>query len=94
MGKNTEYNYSVVKQLAGQGLLYIRMKKALQCIVDEVFQEDSDSLPEISPPLSQIHLDTLEPEIPTCQTTTHLSETPAVQPVAPTMSSTQFFDNN
>ena len=81
MGKNTEYNYSVVKQLAGQGLLYIRMKKALQCIVDEVFQEDSDSFPEIAHPLLPIHLDTLEPEMPTCHTTTHLPEIPAVQQV-------------
>ena len=30
MGKGTEYDYTVVKKLAGQGLLYIRMKQVTQ----------------------------------------------------------------
>lgn len=66
-----------VKKLAGQGLLYIGMKQVLQCIVDEEFQEDSDSFPEIPPLLSPIHLEILEPK------------TPTVERVAPTTSATQ-----
>ena len=35
LGEGTEYDYSVVKKLAGQGLLYIRMKEMYQFILDE-----------------------------------------------------------
>lgn len=42
MGKGTEYDYSVVKKLAGQGLLYIRMKQVMQFAVDESLQGEED----------------------------------------------------
>ncbi|CAH3014609.1 unnamed protein product [Porites evermanni] len=35
LAEGTEYNYSVVKKLAGQGLLYIRMKKAYNFVLNE-----------------------------------------------------------
>ena len=35
LGKNIEYNSNVVKKLAGQGLLYIRMKDSFHFITDE-----------------------------------------------------------
>ena len=35
VGANTEYNYSVVKKLAGQGLLYLRMKEAFSFVSNE-----------------------------------------------------------
>ena len=39
LGRGTEYNYNVVKKLAGQGQLYIRMKEEYQFLID---QEDID----------------------------------------------------
>ncbi|CAB3992235.1 leucine-rich repeat-containing DDB_G0290503 isoform X1, partial [Paramuricea clavata] len=42
LGKGTQYDYSVVKKLAGQGLLYIRMKQAMQFAVDEDIQVEDD----------------------------------------------------
>ena len=42
MGKGTEYDYTVVKKLAGQGLLYIRMKQVTQFAVDESLQVEED----------------------------------------------------
>ena len=42
MGKGTEYDYTVVKKLAGQGLLYIRMKQVIQFAVDESLQVEED----------------------------------------------------
>ena len=35
LAEGTEYNYSVVKKLAGQGLLYIRMKQAYNFVLNE-----------------------------------------------------------
>ena len=35
LAENTEYNYGVVKKLAGQGLLYIRMKQAFDFVLNE-----------------------------------------------------------
>ena len=42
MGKGTEYDYTVVKKLAGQGLLYIRMKQVTQFAVGESLQVEED----------------------------------------------------
>ena len=42
MGKGTEYDYTAVKKLAGQGLLYIRMKQVTQFAVDETLQVEED----------------------------------------------------
>ena len=39
LGRGTEYNFNVVKKLAGQGQLYIRMKEEYQFLID---QEDFD----------------------------------------------------
>ena len=39
LAENTEYNYSVVKKLAGQGLLYIRMKQAFDFVLNEPHSE-------------------------------------------------------
>ena len=48
LAEGTEYNYSVVKKLAGQGLLYIRMKKAYNFVLNESHsgQDQSDWLDE------------------------------------------------
>ena len=48
LAEGTEYNYSVVKKLAGQGLLYIRMKKAYNFVLNESDsgQDQSDWLDE------------------------------------------------
>ena len=50
LAEGTEYNYSVVKKLAGQGLLYIRMKKAYNFVLNESDsgQDQSDWLPSAS----------------------------------------------
>ena len=41
-GENTEYNYSVVKKLVGQGLLYLRMKEAFSFVLNEEEESYSD----------------------------------------------------
>ena len=48
LAEGTEYNYSVVKKLAGQGLLYIRTKKAYNFVLNESDsgQDQSDWLDE------------------------------------------------
>ena len=42
MGKGTEYDYTVVKKLAGQGLLYIHIKQVTQFAVGESLQVEED----------------------------------------------------
>ena len=42
MRKGTEYDYTVVKKLAGQGLLYIRIKQVTQFAVGESLQVEED----------------------------------------------------
>lgn len=46
LSKGTEYNYDVVKKLVGQGLLYIRIKKGYEFVIEHTSDSDSD-LPEI-----------------------------------------------
>ena len=45
LSKGTEYSYEIVKKLVGQGLLYIRMKKHFQFVIDEHVSEDYESEP-------------------------------------------------
>jgi len=45
LAENTEYNYGVVKKLAGQGLLYIRMKQAFDFVVNEHVELAQDQAP-------------------------------------------------
>ena len=45
LSKGAEYSYEIVKKLVGQGLLYIRMKKNFQFVIDEQVSEDSESDP-------------------------------------------------
>ena len=50
LSKGTEYSYEIVKKLVGQGLLYIRMKKHFQFVIDENTSEDCDlDPPQILP---------------------------------------------
>ena len=42
LGEDTEYNYGVVKKLAGQGLLYIRMKEAFNFVLNEPDDSEQD----------------------------------------------------
>jgi hypothetical protein len=51
LGKGTQYDYSVEKKLAGQGLLYIRMKQAMQFAVDEDIQVEDDMADDPFPSL-------------------------------------------
>ena len=43
LSKQTEYNYDVVKELVGQGLLYIRIKVGFEFVVNENHASNSDS---------------------------------------------------
>ena len=45
LGENTKYNYSVVKKLAGRGLLYIRIKQAFDFVVNEHAELAQDQPP-------------------------------------------------
>ena len=45
LSKGTEYSYEIVRKLVGQGLLYIRMKKHFQFVIDEHVSEDCESDP-------------------------------------------------
>ena len=42
LAENTEYNYNVVKKLAGQGLLYIRVKQAFDFVLTEQVDLEED----------------------------------------------------
>ena len=67
LAEGTEYNYSVVKKLAGQGLLYIRMKKAYNFVLSE-----SDSGQDQSDWLDEDLLESHRPaQRPTSTTTCH-----------------------
>jgi hypothetical protein len=45
LGKGTEYSFSVVKKMAGQGLLYIRVKPEFQCLLDSKdYISDTDTV--------------------------------------------------
>ena len=67
LAEGTEYNYSVVKKLAGQGLLYIRMKKAYNFVLNE-----SDSGQDQSDWLDEDLLESHRPaQRPTSTTTCH-----------------------
>ena len=41
---NSQYNYAVVKKLAGQGLLYIRIKKGYEFALKNPSQSDTEDL--------------------------------------------------
>ena len=73
VGANTEYDYTVVKKLAGQGLLYIRIKRGYGFVVGDPaeLEEDEESLPEshacssevqACQVLGQSHQDTVKPQ--------------------------------
>ena len=67
LAEGTEYNYSVVKKLAGQGLLYIRTKKAYNFVLNE-----SDSGQDQSDWLDEDLLESHRPaQGPTSTTTCH-----------------------
>ena len=53
LGENTEYNYGVVKKLAGQGLLYIRIKQAFDFVVNEHAELAQDQSPPIDQNVSE-----------------------------------------
>ena len=53
LGENTEYSYSVVKKLAGQGLLYIRIKQAFDFVVNEHAELAQDQSPPIDQNVSE-----------------------------------------
>ena len=61
--EGTEYNYSVVKKLAGQGLLYIRMTKAYNFVLNESDpgQDQSDWLDK---DLLESHSQLKDPPVP------------------------------
>ena len=42
LAENTEYNYNVVKKLAGQGLLFIRVKQAFDFVLTEQVDLEED----------------------------------------------------
>ena len=67
LAEGTEYNYSVVKKLAGQGLLYIRTKKAYNFVLNE-----SDSGQDQSDWVDEDSLESHRPaQRPTSTTTCH-----------------------
>lgn len=47
LGPGTEYNYSVVKEMAGQGLFYVKVKEGFECVYRES-NDDSDEILLIS----------------------------------------------
>ena len=44
MAEDAQYNYAVVKKLAGQGLLYIRIKKGYEFALKNPSQSDTEDL--------------------------------------------------
>ena len=46
VSKGTEYNFDVVKKLAGQGLLYIRIRNGFEFALENPSSSDSD-LPQV-----------------------------------------------
>eukprot|EP00794_Sanderia_malayensis_P012553 gene12553-13840_t len=52
LGKGTEYDYNVLKKLAGQGMLYLRIKPEYQCILsgNQVIDVDEEIPSSIEQP--------------------------------------------
>ena len=48
LGPVTDYNYAVVKKMAGQGLLYVKVKEGFECIYEES-NDNSDEMLLVSP---------------------------------------------
>ena len=48
LGPGTEYNHSVVKKMARQGLLYVKKKEGFKCVYGES-SDDSDETLLVSP---------------------------------------------
>ena len=42
LSKGTEYNYDVVKKLVGQGVLYIRIRRGFDFVIEQTSDSDSD----------------------------------------------------
>lgn len=47
LGPGTEYDYTVVKKMIGQGILYVKVKEGFECLYEDA--NDSDDLLEIKP---------------------------------------------
>ncbi|PFX27113.1 hypothetical protein AWC38_SpisGene8187 [Stylophora pistillata] len=48
LGSGTEYSYAVVKKMAGQGLLYVKIKQGFKFIYDDALMDGKDLSDEIS----------------------------------------------
>ena len=86
MAEGTEYNFAVVKKLAGQGLLYIRIKQGYEFVFNETSVSD-DEFPEgLTPDVSPPDVQQAEQSTPNMVNLTELNETSSVDVERPELS--------
>ena len=91
LGENTEYSYSVVKKLAGQGLLYIRIKQAFDFVVNEHVELAQDQSPPIDQYVSESYQPIQRPISGSTYQTAKSTSTITVQRDGPTLPTTSTF---
>ena len=83
MAEGAQYNYAVVKKLAGQGLLYIRIKKGYEFALKNPSQSDTEDLVTVIEQVEQAEVsETNNSRVvsPTLHSETHCSSSDVVQP--------------
>lgn len=85
MAEGTEYNFAVVKKLAGQGLLYIRITQGYEFVLNETSVSD-DEFPEGLTPDVLPDVEQAEQSTPNIVNLTELNETSSVDVERPELS--------
>ena len=85
MAEGTEYNFAAVKKLAGQGLLYIRIKQGYEFVLNETSVSD-DEFPEGLTPDVLPDVEQAEQSTPNIVNLTELNETSSVDVERPELS--------
>ena len=85
MAERTEYNFAVVKKLAGQGSLYIRIKQGYEFVLNETSVSD-DEFPEGLTPDVLPDVKQAEQSTPNIVNLTELNETSSVDVERPELS--------
>ena len=85
MAEGTEYNFAAVKKLAGQGLLYVRIKQGYEFVLNETSVSD-DEFPEGLTPDVLPDVEQAEQSTPNIVNLTELNETSSVDVERPELS--------
>jgi hypothetical protein len=83
MAEGAQYNYAVVKKLAGQGLLYIRIKKGYEFVLNNPSESDTEDLVTVLDQVEQAEVsetNTSSIMSPTLPSESHCTNSGVVQP--------------